>query len=203
MNQSIVPPGFVAHLPVIEREVEPGPFEAGAPWVSDTVYEVRGANLCDPVSDPLPGLGSASVDDATPCGGECTGLPCDQDEDGHPGMTSLLSGVMNCTVYTAQRWWTRLGGAVVDADRIAGAITETFSEQQTIGASKPLCEFDGTGAASEECPEHQYFAMVRLADGADCEDVLALTDCDEDETTCDTNAALPLDPADDQPGDCE
>jgi hypothetical protein len=36
--------------------------------------------------------------------------------------------------------------------------------------------------------------MVKLDGGTTCADVLALTDCDDDAATCDSNGALALDP---------
>jgi hypothetical protein len=207
LNKSIVPQSFVDHVNVIERHVSVASSDPGTPWVSDTVYEVRGANLCNGECDPktdltcddLPANGSAGANVTTSCGGACTGKTCDQDEDGHTGMTNVLSGALNCDVYVTQRWWAKFNGEVVDADTIAGAITDNFSEQTVVAASNFLCSSSSPGTTSENCAKHQYFKMVRLPAGATCTDVLALTDCDDNEETCDTNAVKTLDPKNDKP----
>jgi hypothetical protein len=90
----------------------------------------------------------------------------------------------------------------VDADTIAGAVTDNFSEQTVLAADNYTCQTGSPATRSENCPAHQYFKMIRLAADATCADVLALTDCDEDPATCDTNAALPLDPNNDLETDC-
>jgi hypothetical protein len=208
-NTSGVSQDFIDHVPMNERHVTVTSSAPGTPWISDIVYEVRGANLCngecnpdlDTGCDPLPANGSAEVDTATPCGGECDGAECDQDEDGHPGMTNMLTGLLNCETYVAQRWWARLDGEIVDADTISGAVVDNFSEQ-TVLAATSICDTGSPDTRSEECPSHQYFKMVRLVDGASCADVLALTDCDEDQATCDSNVVLPLDHNNDLETDC-
>ena len=208
-NTSGVSQNFVDHVAVNERHVSVTSSAPGTPWVSDVVYEVRGAELCDgacdpdvdPECDPLPANDSAEVGSANPCDGACDGAECDQDEDGQPGMTNTLTGLLNCDTYVAQRWWARLDGEIVDADHIAGAVTDNFSEQ-TVLAATSICGTGSPDTRSEGCPQHQYFKMIRLPDGATCADVLALTDCDEDSATCDSNAALPLDPNNDLESDC-
>jgi len=208
-NTSGVSQNFVDHVGINERHVTVASSAPGTPWVSDIVYEVRGANLCngecnpevDTECDPLPANDSAGEDDGTPCGGECTGSQCDQDEDGHPGMTDTLMGLLNCDTYVAQRWWARLDGEIVNADEISGAVVDNFTEQ-TVLAATSVCDTGSPDTRSEECPAHQYFKMVRLDDDASCEDVLLLTDCDEDPATCDSNAVGPLDPKNDNEADC-
>jgi hypothetical protein len=209
-NQSIVPQNFVDHVKVLERHVTVDSDAPGTPWVSDIVYEVRGANLCngecdpflDQGCDPLPANGSASsASDAPSCSGACNGAQCDQDQDGLAGMTNSLVGALNCEIYASQRWWARFNGEIVDADTIAGPITDNFSEQTVLAASSFTCELGNPGTASENCPPHQYFKMVRLPGNATCADVMALTDCDEDPANCDTNTVQPLDPRNDLPTD--
>jgi hypothetical protein len=209
-STSGVSQNFVDHMQVNERHVSVESSAPGTPWVSDIVYEVRGANLCDGECDPtldtdcdpLPANNSAAADTTQTCEASCNGAECDQDEDGQPGVTNLLTGLLNCETYVSQRWWARLSGAVVDADTIAGPVTDNFSEQ-TVLAATSICDTGDPYTRSESCPQHQYFKMVRLAAGATCDDVLALTDCDEDSTTCDTNEVLALDPNDDLETDCE
>jgi len=212
VDRSVVPQGFVDSLAPLERHVSVASIEPGSPWISDQVIEVRGANLCDGECDPelslscdrLPPTGSADgPDDAPSCEQGCSGSQCDQDDDDHPGMTTILSGMFNCELYVAQRWGAALAGEIIDQDTVDGAVVDNFSEQSLLASSSPFCATEDPEAVPEDCPEHQYFKMVRLPHGATCADVLALTDCDEDDTTCDVNEVLPLDPKNDLPGDCD
>jgi len=196
-----VPTAGLANMDPTLRQVTVDSSEPGAAFVSEVAYSVRGANLCDEVSDPLPDPG-APVDDTTSCDLECTGSHCDEDQDGHPGVTTIVSGLLNCEVYAAARSWSVYDGEIDDADTISGAVTDHGSEQVVLTATRPLCNTQGNAAEHDGCPPHHYFKMVRIADEGSCADVLALTDCDEDEAACDGNDALPLDPNLDLPEDC-
>ncbi len=209
-NQSIVPTQFIDHVEVLERHVSVTSSDQGTPWQSEVVYEVRGANLCDPIADPLPPNYSAEDDDTTPCDAPCTNSHCDQDQDGHPGMTNIFNGVLNCEVYVTQRWWARLDGEIVDRQTIAGAVTDNSSEQHVLASSASVCDLGDPGTTDPQCPVQQYFKMVKVADTATCDDVLALTRCagpGADEQNCESTgpddpAALPLDPRADRPDEC-
>jgi hypothetical protein len=196
-----VPTAGLANMDPTLRPVTVDSSQPGTAFVSEVAYSVRGANLCDEVSDPLPEPG-APVDDSTSCDLECTGSHCDEDQDGHPGVTTIISGLLNCEVYAAARSWSRLDGELDDADTISGAVTDHGSDQVVLTATRPLCNTQGNAAENDGCPPHHYFKMVRLADGATCADVLAQTDCDEDEAACDNNDVQPLDPNNDLPDDC-
>jgi hypothetical protein len=210
VDRSVVPQSFVDHVEPVERHVTVDSDAPGTAWISDQVIEVRGANLCDGECNPdlssscdrLPAPSSVHQVEDDSCDQDCNGLPCDQDQDGHPGMTTILSGMFNCELYVAQRWGAALFGEVVDQDTIEGAVIAHFSEQTLLGSSSQFCTAGEPESMPGDCEQHQYFKMLRLPDGAGCEDVLALTDCDEQEETCDANQVLPLDPTNDVPEDC-
>ncbi len=193
-----IPQNTIDHMPATERHVAVTSSEAGTPFVSDTVYSMRGANPCDPENDPVP-TGPVDANDSTSCDQACGDYQCDQDEDGHPGITSHMSAasVVDCDVYVAVRGWSAFTGEIADADTISGAIGDHGSEQEVLAATQALCANADATVADDGCAAHSYFKMVRLAAGATCADVLALTDCDDDAAACDTNDALALDPNDD------
>jgi hypothetical protein len=174
--------------------------EPGTAFTSNVAFYVRGANLCDDVDDPLPPFADI-LDDSTSCDQECTGSHCDEDQDGHPGITSIMSGFLDCEVYAATRSWSRYDGEVLDADAVAGPVVDSGSQQSTLAATLGLCVQSGAQPVPDGNPDHQYFKLVRLDDDADCADVLALTDCDENEGNCDTNDVQPLDPNNDTEND--
>jgi hypothetical protein len=189
-DRPVVPPAFVEHLSPLVRHVSPG---KGASWISDRVCEVRGARLCDPAEDLLPGPDQAAGG-GTGCDEPCDGAACDQDEDVEPGMTTLLTGFFSCAIHAVHRWCSRLEGAAEDEDTVSGLVTGFSSEQVVLGASSSFCQTGAAVAVPDPCAARQYFEMVRLPAGASCDDVLELTGCDEDPEGCAQAPALPLDP---------
>jgi hypothetical protein len=199
-----IPETMFAHMRPSTRHATVTGSAPGTAFVTDTAYTVRGANLCDPVADPLP-AGGVPANESISCDGTCTGAECDEDEDGHPGITSIMNAanIVKCSVYAATRGWSRFEGTIADADTISGSVPEDGSDQVVLAATNALCSNNNSSSAPDGCPQHHYFKMVRLAEGASCADVLALTDCDENDGNCDTNTALPLDPNNDKAADCQ
>jgi len=193
-----IPQTTIDSMPATDRAVAVSSSDTGEAFVSNVVYSVRGSNLCDPQNDPLP-AGPADVNDSTSCDQACGDYHCDQDEDGHPGITSHMqaASIINCDVYVTVRSWSRLDGALTDADTIEGAIADNGSQQNVLAATQALCSGSNAVTSDDGCAAHRYFKMVRLDGGDTCAAVLALTDCDEDPSACDANTPLPLDPSND------
>lgn len=205
INKAIVPDQFVKHSGIIERHIELPSAEPGTPWISEDVYEVRGARLDNPISDPLPASGSAAPGKGIPCDETPLGSQCDQDEDGQPGMTNLLTGALSCKLYVAQRWHAALAGEIIDTNTVAGPLSSAASDQTVLAASVSLCEQVNMRSVEvlAKCPEHFYFKMVRVPDSATCDNVMALTSCDENLETCEGDTASPLNPSVDDPASCK
>lgn len=158
MGITVIPPGYVAAIEPFERRVTLGSGAAGADFVSERVTRLRGAQLDDPVGDPMPTLEDPSG-------------AFDQDGDGHPGMTVLLDGVFaGSSVYTAQRWWTELHGTVVTPDSIEGPILHA-NETNTLGADPPALAYQTQNAAHED-PTRSFFRMQRVPGDFTCADLI-------------------------------
>jgi hypothetical protein len=99
-------------------------------------------------------------------------------------------------VYITQRWHAQLGGYIMDVDTIAGPVISADSEQTLLGANDDICGSGNPGNVPilDTCPDHFYFIMKRLPDGASCTDVMALTSCDESQFTCAGKTEYPLNP---------
>ncbi len=196
LNKSVAPQNFVDHMEVLERHVSVASDEPGTPWISDDVYEVRGAKLENEETDPLPPNNSSRTNLSIPCDEASFGSQCDQDDDGHPGVTNKLTGAVTCHSYVTQRWHAKFEGEIVDEDTIAGPITDSFSEQTIIAANNPIClsSQPSTVSVLEKCPGHFYFKMVRMKKTANCQDVMTLTNCDEAEQRCYGDESFPLNP---------
>ncbi len=195
-GQLITPDAFIQNIQVLTRTVSVNEEAPCAEWISDDVWEVRGVNLENKKEDPLPVKGSIEITDAITCDEAQDGDACDQDEDGYAGMTNTLSGLLSCEVYITQRWHAQFGGYIIDAETIAGPVISSDSEQTLLGASEDLCSSGNPGNVPilDSCPDHFYFIMKRLPDGADCGDVMALTSCDKSPFACAGKEEFPLNP---------
>ncbi|MFH1531845.1 MAG: hypothetical protein ABIK09_14060 [Pseudomonadota bacterium] len=154
MGITVIPQAYVAAIGPLTRRVE----RTGAAFVSERVTALRGAVLDDPVNDPMP-----TLEDPTGA--------VDQDGDGHPGMTVLLDGVFAGTeVYTAQRWWSELHGAVVTPDYVEGLVGHG-NETNTLGADPPALAYQTHNGAHED-PTRSFFRMQRVSDDFTCADLV-------------------------------
>ncbi|XXX80831.1 hypothetical protein WMF30_18925 [Sorangium sp. So ce134] len=154
---AVIPDTFREALAPVTRA---GTFAAsgggGRRYQLGRLHEVVGATLEDPAQDELP------TDPAD-------ARVVDQDEDGHPGMTIQLQGLIDGSVYVAERKWTELDGVAVAADRIEGRLG--FASEQSVLDTDPPSLKASTAASRtypdpEEC--NSTFVMVRIPDDADC-----------------------------------
>jgi hypothetical protein len=127
--------------------------------------EVPGANLVDPACDALP------TDPNDP-------RVVDTDDDGYPGISVGLSGLITGLIRSVQRQATTLHGVAVAADRIEGGMT--FESDQSVVASDPpnittLYKMSKSSADPAVCAS--TFVMVKLpeadAGAVDCDWVRA------------------------------
>jgi len=132
---------------------------AGATFVTNRLFEVRGAKLAHPETDPLP-------TDKNPAG------EWDQDVDGYPGMTSISNGTFSGDAYNAQRWWDILSPLVTDENHMSGLV-DHGSEQSIIGASNPTLIVQMTTKKYVNS-KWSYFTAVRMTDDASCYDVTSM-----------------------------
>jgi len=118
-------------------------------------YQMQGAQL-DDVTNPE--LIPTEPDDPA---------VVDQDQDGQPGMTVELQGIMQGATYVVQ--WSRisLDGIPVSADRIQGLLD--FDAREIVLASDPALIRDlvePSTPAADPCAS--FFILVRLPADADC-----------------------------------
>ena len=123
-----VTPAFISGVPAETRGGSvAGDGNGGFSYTLDPHVVVRGVTLDDPVNDPLP------TDPEDPKIG-------DQDGDGNPGLTLIVSGVISGQMFVIQRDTSQFAGAMVSAKRVQGGVTWT-SEQVYLGA-EPLALLD-------------------------------------------------------------
>lgn len=123
--------------------------------------EVPGANLVDPACDALP----TEPNDPR---------VVDSDDDGYPGISVGLSGLITGLIRSVQRQATTLHGVAVAADRIEGGMT--FESDQSVIASDPpnittLYKMSKSSADPAVCAS--TFVMVKVpeadAGAVDCD----------------------------------
>jgi hypothetical protein len=135
--------------------------DAGAEILSlPNFVEVEGATLVDPANDALP------TDATDP-------LVTDQDQDGNPGITIKLSGIVSGDLYVVQRQKSVVTGIAVTSDRIAGHYE--FTSEQIVLDSNPatLKPLAAQTAITDPLPCASTYTAVRVAAEASCADVLA------------------------------
>ena len=125
-------------------------------FVQEWHTEVRGAELDDPINDPLPAYPSDP-------------RLVDQDEDGKIGITipAEIIGLLEGETYAVQRFRYRLSGDFVDDDTIVGLV-EWTTEQTIVSATDALFFMPFTQVTDPD-PERHRFAMVRVDETWDCE----------------------------------
>jgi hypothetical protein len=96
----------------------------------------------------------------------------DLDDDDHPGVTVLATGIVEGEIYAAERKTSSCFGVVVSEDRALGRSDHLF-EVASLGASLPLLD-QGPPQINETDPEDSWFDEIRIAEGATCDDVIGL-----------------------------
>ncbi len=149
----------------------PGHYESGADhvagaWQSEDLIDVWGLRgLPDMRTTPLPN--SDNFRDAP-----MRDWVWDEDEDGHPGVTVLMRGTISANLYVIKRNIYAFDGTVLSEDRVQGLVRQSLAESNPLESTVSWLEREG---ATEPHPDPlvSWFDMVRLPDGAGCDEVRA------------------------------
>ena len=135
-------------------------------YQSDTIVDLWGVrNLPDPIETPLPTPANYTVPPQSD-------QIWDEDEDGKPGVTIYMRGAISGKLYVVKRTVYSFDGTIVAPDRIAGLVTSTRAESNSVDST--VAWMKGTGASRPNPdPLESWFEMVRLEPGATCESVAA------------------------------
>jgi hypothetical protein len=133
-------------------------------YQSEDVIDLWGVrDLPDPAQTPLP----TQDDYLTPPQSDWI---WDEDEDGKPGVTVYMRGLLNAELHVCKRNIYTFDGAILGPDRIQGLVRETRAESNSITADPAWLAGEG-GSTPDPNPLNSWFDMVRLKDGATCDDV--------------------------------
>ncbi len=98
----------------------------------------------------------------------------DVDDDGNPGFTTFVEGAVQGEQYVAQRKTIDFDGITKSEDRVYG-FAHNFGEILYLGNNNPLLDRRDEGASvPHPDPKESWFEEIRIDDGADCDDVMAL-----------------------------
>ena len=124
------------------------------------VWSVVGANLDRPLTESLP----QSADDPR---------VCDSDEDGNPGVTVRIGGLVEGEVYIVQRGWSRYTGLLDPRLRAFRGEVEFGQEQVVLDASRRVLRSQPPMEPSNT-PGSNTFVMAPLDDGAGCREAVEM-----------------------------
>lgn len=114
-------------------------------------WQVVGARLDNPARDALPT-------------GPSDPRVYDQDQDGHPGVTVKVDGLVSGEIYVVQRSWSELEGIQRSSDRFEGYVR--FDQEQVIlGATKKMLR---NPLPSRPDLNRSVFTFERVGDDATC-----------------------------------
>ena len=151
-----LPEAFITSVPIMERSATVVAIEGGHMFFSEDHAQVRGAQLSDAQTEPLP----VDEDDVR---------LLDPDGDGHPGLTIRVFGVVDGEMYIVQRIRTSLCGLSTDANRIDGLL-EWRLDQVTVDASSFMLDRQ-TETEPHVDPERHYFRTTRVEPNTTCQDI--------------------------------
>ncbi|MBN1945789.1 MAG: hypothetical protein JW797_08930 [Bradymonadales bacterium] len=157
-SRLLFPPAFMAAMVASERQAIVEPTESGYRFRQVRHSRLLGANLDDPVNDPLP------TDKRDP-------RVTDNDGDGHPGVTVRIEGLVDGDVYLVQRNWNELCGDVTSPDRVEGYLW-WGSRQSILDASNFLLKRSAESIPNPDW-ERNRFLMCRVQPGLSCEEIVS------------------------------
>jgi hypothetical protein len=158
----VMPDAFVNSMPQMTRRLV---FQKRSNDSSYDVFlirstEVLGVILDDPENDPLP----TTADDPA---------VFDQDNDGQPGLTVRVQGLINGEIYIIQRGWDRGTGTYLpnDSGKIISGLLEWDLEQVILGADNPLLETPNQSWVDPD-PNNSWFEMAAIDPNTDCDTLI-------------------------------
>jgi hypothetical protein len=154
--RTIIPDAFAEALPDSQRSGELVRRDGRWRVQVDRLLSVVGAQLREPTSERLP----TSTDDPR---------VVDADEDGNPGLTVKIRGMVNGELYVVQRGWDTYSGLVASRERIRGDVR--WSTEQTVLGSNNMFLRSQPPTEPHDNPDRSFFEMIRLDGTPSCDDV--------------------------------
>lgn len=90
----------------------------------------------------------------------------DHDEDGEPGVTVRIKGIVDGDMHVVQRSWTRYEGAFMKDGSFTGPLT-FGNEQVVLGSTSPYL---GEAPKAQPVAKKSFFRLARLDEKATCKE---------------------------------
>jgi hypothetical protein len=159
--KTVLPPAFARAVSGVRRSARIIRDEAGYRLHQAKQFVVQGARLGDVRGEPLP----TGVDDER---------LSDGDEDGKPGLTVVVKGIVSGEMYVVQRDWTSLSGPIAASGFLDGLITWGLERHILAATDSALSRI--TRIQPHPDSRLSYFRSTRVAAGTGCEELLAQRD---------------------------
>lgn len=123
-------------------------------WKRPSTAVAVGVHLANPDSDALPTMATDA-------------RVWDQDGDGNPGVTVMVSGLASGKIYVVQRQRASYAGTVTGANAIAGSVTDA-SDQSVVGSDNPTLN-QNIKSTPDPDPTKNPIRFVKLSSAYDCD----------------------------------
>lgn len=147
-----IPNSFISSIPTYYRTI----FRDQDGVYFSRLAELNGVRLSDVINEELP----TSANDPR---------VFDQDEDGYPGVTVFVSGLISGKIYLIQRTVTQMEGNLENG-RLIGEIDWSITES-ILGSDEEFLEM---GAPLSPNPDRtrSQFELIRIAEDEGCEEII-------------------------------
>ena len=127
-------------------------------FIQAQAWDAHGTRLTNISTDPLPTL-------------EKDPRVIDEDEDGFPGLTVHITGLVGGKVRVVTKGWTALEGELISNNRIEGYV-RWFTEQRILSATNSLLKSPPRTSPDKD-PTQSWFRMIRPSSDTTCRDLRA------------------------------
>lgn len=158
MVKTIIPQPMLRAIGTREFRARLNPSHDGWRFYQPPVMQTLGVALKDAWKDSMPS-------------GPNDKRLVDSDNDGNPGVTVRIEGVIKGAIYVAQRSWSRLDGLIL-GDRMKGSL-QWQTDQSVLEATSSLL-LSSPHARPSTVPSENYFRAIRVAPNATCKEILKI-----------------------------
>ncbi|MBU1239038.1 hypothetical protein KKF84_19790 [Myxococcota bacterium] len=158
IQTTVIPEAFVQSM---SMEPKPAFLEAtpqGHRFVQPEYWQVQGVNLTDIPQEELPTEASDP-------------RVFDQDEDGHPGLTVRMTGMLTGELYIISREWTHLTSGIASTEGFTGLV-DWEGSQITLGASTEILNTTPESVTHAD-PSLSNFMYVPVETSMTCAEIIA------------------------------
>ncbi len=157
MVTTIIPQAFINSMPVEVKQTQLEWTGQAYRYAQPQHWALQGVNLENIETDPLP---TDPADERV----------FDQDNDGHPGLTVSVTGLLSGDIYVIQRGWNAMVSQTLTEDAIFGLMTWD-NEQVVLGATNSIL-LNPIDSTVDTDPAKSWFEFVRIDSSWTCTEII-------------------------------